>query len=53
MLVSLSGFEQSVFTKLSQSEAKVKLWSSTDIANEVIACYNQLDDNIRASLPRI
>ena len=53
VLVSLSGFEQSVFTKLSQSEAKVKLWSSTDIANEVIACYNQLDDNIRASLPRI
>lgn len=53
VLVSLSGFEPSVLNKVSQSDAKVKLWSSTDIANEVIACYSQLDDNIRASLPRI
>ena len=51
VLVSLSGFEQGVLNQ-AQANNNVKLWSCDDIANEVLACYDKLDANIRASLPR-
>lgn len=51
VLVSLSGFEQGVLNQVTSEKSNVKLWSCDDIAKEVIACYDKLDDNIRASLP--
>ena len=52
VLVSMSGFDQSVMDRVKESKAKVKLWAPKDIATEVLACYDRLDDNIRATLPR-
>jgi restriction system protein len=51
LLVSWSGFKNSVHREIPAKFFKVRLWDQTAIIDELVACYDRLDEDIRAEIP--
>jgi restriction system protein len=51
LLVSWSGFKSSVHREIPTQFFRVRLWDQTAIIDELIACYDRLDEDIRAEIP--
>lgn len=51
LLVSWSGFKRSIIREMPMQFFKVRLWSHIDILNELLACYDLLDEDIRQEIP--
>lgn len=51
LLISWSGFKQSVYREARKCFFEVRLWDARDIVRELQANYEKLSDSIQASLP--
>ncbi len=51
LLVSWSGFKSSVDKERANQFFRVRLWDQNDLINQLLAHYQQLDDDLRAELP--
>lgn len=51
LLVSWSGFKTSVDKELPAQFFRVRLWDQDALIEEIFACYDQLDEELRADLP--
>ena len=51
LLVSWGGFRSSVLHDTNLQFFKVRYWSSVEIMNELFACYDKLDDEIKQKIP--
>lgn len=51
LLVSWGGFKRSIIREIPMQFFKVRLWSHIDILNELLACYDLLDEDIRQAIP--
>lgn len=51
LLVSWGGFRSSIMSDTNAQFFKVRYWTSADIINELFACYENLDDEIRQKIP--
>lgn len=51
MLVSWGGFRSSVERERSMQFFKVRLWSKKEIIEELLACYDKLDEEIKQKIP--
>lgn len=51
LLVSWSGFKQSVYTEARQKFFQIRLWDSGDLVRNLLAHYSRLPDEIKAELP--
>lgn len=51
LLVSWSGFKKTILQDQNTQFFKVRLWSRVDILNELLSCYDLLDDEIKEEIP--
>ncbi len=51
LFVSWSGFKSKVQRELATSFFRVRLWDQSDLLEALFACYDRLDDDIKAELP--
>lgn len=51
LLVSWSGFKNSVTREVAKQFFKVRLWDSTQVIKEIFANYDRLSDELKAEIP--
>lgn len=51
LLVSWGGFKKTILKDQNSQFFKVRLWSRIDILNELLSCYDLLDEEIREEIP--
>jgi restriction system protein len=51
LLVSWSGFKNTVHREIPSQFFRVRLWDQTAIIDELVSCYDKLDEDIRAEIP--
>ena len=51
LFVAWGGFRQNVQKELAVSFFKLRLWSQDDLLDQLFACYDKLDDEIKAEFP--
>ena len=51
LLVSWGGFKSSIIREIPMQFFKVRLWSHIEILNELLECYDLLDENIKQEIP--
>lgn len=51
LLVSWGGFKSSIMRDVPVQFFRVRLWQRMDIVNELLACYDKLDDEMKQGIP--
>lgn len=51
LFVAWGGYKQNVQKELAVSFYRLRLWTQDDVLEQLFACYDKLDDEIRAELP--
>ncbi len=51
LLVSWGGFKKTILQDQNSQFFKVRLWSRIDILNELLSCYDRLDEQIKEEIP--
>jgi restriction system protein len=51
LLVSFGGFKPTVYKELPSQFFRVRLWDQDTLIEELFACYDRLDEDLRAELP--
>jgi len=51
LLVSLSGFKQTIEKERASQFFRVRLWSRNDLIENLLAAYDKLDEDLRSELP--
>lgn len=51
LLVSWGGFKSSIIREIPMQFFKVRLWSHIEILNELLQCYDLLDEDIKQEIP--
>lgn len=51
LLVSWGGFKSSIIREIPMQFFKVRLWSHIEILNELLQCYDLLDEEIKQEIP--
>jgi restriction system protein len=51
LFVSWSGFKQNVQKELASSFFRLRLWSRKELLEQLFACYDRLDEELKAELP--
>ena len=51
LLVSWGGFKKTILQDQNTQFFKVRLWSRIDILNELLSCYDHLDEQIKEEIP--
>lgn len=51
LLVSWGGFKSSIIRDAPMQFFKVRLWSRIEILDELLACYDKLDEDLRHEIP--
>lgn len=51
LLVSWGGFKSSIIREVPMQFFKVRLWSRIEILNELLSCYDLLDEEIKQEIP--
>ena len=51
LLVSWGGFKKSILRDVPMQFFKVRLWTRIDILNELLQCYDALDEQIKQEIP--
>lgn len=51
LLVSWSGFKSSVINETAAQFFKVRLWTHIEVVNELLMCYDKLDEKMKERIP--
>lgn len=51
LLVSWGGFKSSIIRDIPMQFFKVRLWSHIEILNELLQCYDLLDEDLKQEIP--